>query len=198
MLAGAVAAARASNPALVSPNRPIRVVIAIGVAMSLLAGLSQRELWPFATWALIPGTMPAQVQVRGLVCSNAAGESFAVDHRAWGPLTEEELLSWLAGPYQRLSLPQQDAARAELLAKAEAARVRAAAGRSPAPHPSPLGPLAASSHLMHPALWRRPDRVPVTPCIALRYVARSWNVDSVAAGRGRIAEETLWEYRPAP
>jgi hypothetical protein len=178
------------------PPRRARMLVAIGVGMSLLAGLSQRELWPFATWKLMAGTASADVSTRALVCADSAGSLFGVDHRAWGPLTEEELLAWINGPYTRLTTGQQDAARAELLRKAEAARGRVRAGGSSSPAPSPLGSLAASSHLLHPRRWNRPEDAPPTPCATLRLVERRWNVDSVAAGHLTVAEQTVWEYRP--
>src|SRR5438105_15060319 len=157
-LVGALQSSR--REAASGPPSGIRLAVIIGVTVSLVAGLSRRELWPFATWALIPDVARPDVRIRGLVCANPAGRTFAIDHRAWDPLTEEELLAWLAGPFQRLAPALQDTARAALLRQAEAARRRVRAGRSVAAHPSPLGPLAAASHLRHPDRWNRPDQAP--------------------------------------
>src|SRR5258708_31503834 len=178
------------------PSRSTRIAVLVGFAMSMLAGLSRRELWPFATWALIPDIAPATAHIRALVCADAAGTSFAVDHRAWSPLTEEELLAWVGGPYERLSAAQQDSARAILLRMAEASRRRVRAGGSASARPSLLGPLAAASHLKHPDLWDHPAQAPRESCIALHLVERSWNLDSLAAGRSGIRERVIWEYRP--
>ena len=133
-----------------------------------------------------------------LVCADSAGRSMPVDHRAWAPLTEEELLSWLGGPFKRLDQPQRDSAAAVLLRLAESARARVLAGAGADASPSMLGPLAASSHLRHPDRWTGPKDVPTNSCVALRFVERRWNVDSLAAGRDTVLETTLWEYRARP
>lgn len=178
------------------PTVAVRRLIAVAVAMSLLAGFSQRELWPFATWALMPARSPSDVRIRALVCVDSADRPFAVDHRAWAPLSEEELLSWIGGPFARLAPSEQRSAMVALAERVEAGRLRAQGGLSPAPHPSPLGRLAASSHLLHPLRWNSPERTPATSCVALRFVERRWNVDSAASGRGTMTETTLWQLPP--
>ncbi len=184
------------GPGTGGPPVTVRRFIAVAVAMSLLAGFAQRELWPFATWALMPARSPADVRIRALVCVDSADQSFAVDHRAWAPLTEEELLSWIGGPFARLAPAEQRSAMVALAERVEAGRLRAQAGLSPAANPSPLGRLAASSHLLHPLRWTTPARTPTTPCVALRFVERRWNVDSAAAGRGAVTETTRWQLPP--
>lgn len=180
------------------PSRAVRCLILLAVGMSLLAGVSQRELWPFANWRLMPGVSPADVRITALVCADSAGRSMPVDHRAWAPLTEEELLSWLRGPHTQLDRPQRDSMAVVLLRKAESARMRARQGASADARPSLLGPLAASSHLRHPSLWTGPADTPANSCAALRLVERWWNVDSLAAGRDTVRENTLWEVREKP
>lgn len=189
-----------STPAAASPSPPSRAVgwlILVAVGMSGLAGASQRELWPFANWRLMPGVSPADVRVTALVCADSSGRSMPVDHRAWAPLTEEELLAWLRGPFTRLDRPGRDAASAALLRMAESARVRVRLGLDADARPSLLGPLAASSHLRHPTRWTGPGDTPAESCSVIRFVERRWNVDSLTAGRDSVREITLWEYREA-
>ena len=178
-----------------APSGAVRWFIVIAVGMSALAGASQRELWPFANWRLMPGVTAADVRIAALVCADSAGRNRPVDHRAWAPLTEEELLSWLRGPFTRLEPSARDSATAALLRMAESARERARGGLGVAERPSILGPLAASSHLRHPSRWTGPGDTPAEPCAALRLVERRWNVDSLAAGRDSVREITLWEYQ---
>lgn len=178
-----------------APSGAVRWFIIFAVGMSALAGASQRELWPFANWRLMPGVTAADVRITALVCADSSGRNVPVDHRAWAPLTEEELLSWLRGPFTRLEPSARDAAAAALLRMAESARGRAHAGLEVDEHPSILGPLAASSHLRHPDRWTGPGDTPAAPCAALRLVERRWNVDSLAADRDSVREITLWEYR---
>jgi hypothetical protein len=180
------------------PPLRIQVLICIGAGLGILAGVSRRDLWPFANWTLIPGMTATDVRIPALVCADSAGLNVPIDHRAWSPLTEEELLAWIGGPFHSLAATTQDSARAALLGRAEAARQRVRSGGRASLWPSLLGPLAAHSHLLHPDLWNEPADAPARPCAALRYIERDWNVDSVAAGSGRIAERTLWQYPAAP
>ena len=196
VLIGLWTALRTPSPALASPpTAAVRWLVLIAVGMTLLAGAAQRELWPFANWRLMPGLSPADVRITALVCADSSGRNMPVDHRAWAPLTEEELLSWLGGPFTRLDRPQRDSAAAALLRQAESARTRARVGLGADARPSILGPLAASSHLRHPKRWTGPGDTPANSCVALRLLERRWNVDSLAARRDTVREITLWEYR---
>jgi hypothetical protein len=196
VLVGLWVARRTPSPAIPSaPSNAVRWFIVVAVGMSALAGASQRELWPFANWRLMPGVTAADVRITALVCADSAGRNMPVDHRAWAPLTEEELLSWIRGPFTRLDPSGRDSASSALLGMAESARARARLGLRADKRPSILGPLAASSHLLHPIRWTGPDDTPAEPCAALRLVERRWNVDSLAAGRDSVREITRWEYR---
>ena len=177
--------------------RPVRLLILVAAGLSLLAGFAQRELWPFATWKLMADRTTADVRVRALVCVDSAGRSFTVDHRAWSPLTEEELLSWIDGPFSRLAPARQEAAAAALIVQVERARQRAARGLDPTSRPSILGRLAAPSHLLHPVRWTTPERTPASPCTAIRLVERRWNVDAVATAGDSVTVEFIWQHPAA-
>ena len=186
-----------AEPRASRPPMPVHFVIILAAGLGLLAGFAQRELWPFATWKLMADISTADVRVRALVCADSAGNSFAVDHRAWAPLTEEELFSWSWNRLTLLDTAKQSVVAVALVAQVESARQRARLGLDPAARPSILGPIAAPSHLLHPRLWTGPHDTPVTSCVALRLVERRWNVDSAAAGRGSVVVATVWEL-PAP
>ena len=179
------------------PPGVIHLVLVVTLGMSLLAGASGRDLWPFSSWRLMYTVLPAEVSVNALVCVDSAGRTFPVDHRAWNPLTEEELFSWLLHDYPNLDSAQMATARSTLHAQAEAARQRARLGESPAARPSLFGRWAASSHMIHPRIWNDAGDTPATPCASLRAVVREWDVDAMASGRDSIRESTLWEH-PLP
>lgn len=189
---------RAGSCAAPSPPRRVQFFVSLGLGLSLLSGLSQRDLWPFADWQMMHKMMAADVRVPALVCADSAGSTFPVDYRAWAPLTEEELQAWIEGPYTRLGLAEQDSARATLLRMAEAARLRVRRGGHAAALPSLFGRWAASSHLLHPRRWNVASDPPAEACGTLRWVERRWNVQDVAAGHGTITSTTVWQYPASP
>jgi hypothetical protein len=181
-----------------TPTRAVRFVIVIGSSASLLAGFSERSLWPFASWRMIPLVLTSDVSVPALVCIGAGGSVHNIDYRAWAPLTEEEMEGYFNGPFLRLPPVLQDSARAELLAMAESSRERVRAGGNASASPSVLGTWGASSHLLHPRRWSSPGDAPPDSCTSLRLVEHRWNVKDVAAGRGSITDTTIWEYPRSP
>lgn len=181
-----------------SPRLRVQAFVTLGLGISLLAGLSQINLWPLASWRMMHLRLPADVKIPALLCVDSSGSTFRIDYRAWEPSSEEDLETWIMGPLGKLSAADQDAARATLLRMAEGSRLRVRNGGSASASPSLFGRWAASSHLLHPRRWNAASDAPETPCVALRWVERAWNVQDRAMGRGAITETTLWEYRPAP
>lgn len=179
------------------PALAVHLLLAIATGMTLLAGLSQREFWPFANWKLMPDQAPREARLQALRCIDSSGARLPIDHRAWRPLSEEELLSWLQGPYAQLAPARQAEARRALLEMTEAARRRTRAGNDPGASPSVLGSLAAPTHLLHPDRWRRADDAPARPCRALRYEALRWDTDPAGPGFAAAHDSILWQ-EPAP
>lgn len=189
-----VAVRTVPSPADDRPPRALHALLSVALLMTALAGATQRELWPFATWKLMAHVTAADVSTVALVCADESGRSFAIDHRAWSPLTEEELSAWIGGPFLRLDASRQDSARRFLLRRAEEARLRARGGENPAARASPLGRFAAASHLLHPARWSTVESTAASPCAALRLVTRSWNVVERAGGDASVRESLIWQY----
>ena len=194
-----VACARAprGSGAASTPRRRVHLFLSVGLGLSLLAGATRINLWPLSAWNMMHLKLPTDVRVPALLCADSTGATYAVDYRAWAPLSEEDLDAWLNGPFAKLSAADQDAARDKLLRMAESSRLRVRSGGSAAASPSPFGRWAASSHLLHPRRWSEASDPPEMSCVALRRVVRAWNVQEVAAGRGVMTETTLWQYPPA-
>ncbi len=155
------------------------------------AGLTQRDLWPFAAWpikALIP--FP-DVGTQRVVAVDARGVEHNIDYRAWQPLGIDELTPWIIFRLPRLPPDAQDRAAAYLLGRAETARLRArgAAGD----FEGSLGPLTAPSFLLHPRIWRGPADVPAEPFVGLRVYEETWNLRERRREPQRVGRVLVFE-----
>jgi hypothetical protein len=173
--------------------RRIDVFVAFVLAVSILAGVLQKDIWPFTNWALVHHLSPKRFEdVLELEGVDADGRRSPLDARALQPLALEELRSWLKPRLDVLSAPERDALGRWLLGRAETARQRARAGRHVGSNERWLGPLAAPYHFTRPRPWDDPASVPDRPFVALRVYAASWDVDDPGRRERRLA----WEYRP--
>ncbi|MGH7702679.1 MAG: hypothetical protein ACREMO_06270, partial [Gemmatimonadales bacterium] len=125
--------------------------------VSLTAGLSGRDLWPFSSWRMMRWTSTEVVSELRLYGVDAGGVEYLIDYRAWEPLSLEELISWLDRIFPTLAPAEQDSAATYLLAVANQARERAQAGTRLGVNDRWLGPLAAPTHLLHPRHWEPPS-----------------------------------------
>jgi hypothetical protein len=178
-------------------GRRIDVFVAFVLATSLLAGLLQKESWPFTNWALVHHLAPTRFEnVLELEAVDADGRSWPLDARALQPLSLEELRSWLTPRLDTLSDGERAALGSWLLARAEQARQRARDGRRVGSNERWLGPLAAPYHFTRPRPWDDPAAVPDRPLVALRVYADSWDVEARLHAPGRRERRLAWEYRP--
>ena len=125
---------------------------------------------------------------------DAAGEEHEIDYRSWQPLSLEELHAWL-----KLQFPQLDPAAKErvagyLLGRANGAREQAL---------SPAGIAYANrwpwrwnapTHLLHPAIWSDPERVPRARFAGLRIYEESWDLQSADRDKPDIVRTLQYEY----
>ena len=177
-----------------------RLVVALVVGVTLLAGLTQRNLWPFSSWALMTSKPTRQMGVaptyQRLLAVDDAGREYAVDYRALEPFAVEELMAWMRKSFVRLPRADQDRAASYLLERLNVARARVRAGRSPSTQERWLGPLRAPFHLLHPKQWTSPETVPATPFVALRLYGEKWDLLERAADPTHFTRELLYEFRP--
>jgi len=128
--------------------------------MSLLAGITQRDAWPFTSHTIAVGRArpDAQVCLLELAGVDATGRESRLDPYSWMPVYESVLQYWLARNLDGLSVAERDVALSFLLRKAESARARRAAGGAIGPSRW-LGPLGAPYWLLLPRPPASPEKL---------------------------------------
>lgn len=170
------------------------VFLAYSLAVSLYAGLKQRDGWPFAPWPIVAVMPRPKATVLHVLAVDAAGAEHEVDYRAWQPIGYDELVPWVMFELPRLERAERDRAAAYLLDRAEQARQRVRAGGRPGHFDRWLGPLTAPYFLLHPKRWTTPDEAPAAPFLALRIYYDTWSLDARRPG-GDVSRDLSYEYR---
>jgi hypothetical protein len=193
---GLLARRRDEQAALDDDARRRRVsrFLAYALVVSFTAGLTQRDLWPFAAWPIKSLTPLPVASAYRLLGVDAEGGEHAVDYRAWQPLGVDELIPWVMLRFPDLADDVQDAAAAHLLAVAERARTAARAGGRVGTFHRFLGPLSAPYYLLHPRLWRRPEDVPAQPFVALRVYREVWSQMERREHPERVTRMLVYQY----
>lgn len=159
------------------------------VAVTTLAGLTQREAWPFTNWALFHHLAPQEFSGVTVEVSDAHGNTYATDSRMWQPIGEEEAESWLALRFASLNELQKRELAADLLARAERTRDAIASGRR-APNERILGALAAPYHFQRREVWG----AATPPFRAIRIVSMRWSPEERHLNPVAVRREVLYEY----
>ncbi len=179
-------------------RRARQMIIAWVVGSTLLAGVTQRNLWPLSSWALMTSAPTRQMgekpPYQRLLAVDDAGHEYVVDYRALEPFAVEELMAWMRYSFMTLARADQDLAARYLLERLNLARTRVRAGDSPGTQGRWLGPLRAPFHLMHPRQWTSPETVPATPFVALRVYGERWDLLERAADPARFTRVLLYEF----
>lgn len=172
-------------------RRAVNALLVFTLGISMAAGLSRRELWPFSAWSMIPDVRSAEVGHARVFGVGTDGREYVVDSRAWHPLQWEELIAWLDLRFTTLTAAERNEASRWLLDRANAGRVQARDGRRVGYLHRFLGPLTAPEHMLHPTVWSQPEDAPVEPFVGVRVVREWWNVDK---GRSELVREVLHEF----
>jgi hypothetical protein len=193
MAALVLRAERAGDPA--RHRRAVGRFILYAVAASFAAGLTQRDLWPFAKWPMAGGLADrtaANTRVRAV---DAAGAEHDVDYRAWQPMAFDELVPWMHRTFAGLPPDAQARVAAHLLRLAEQARARARAGGSPGTFDRFLGPLTAPYFDLHPRVWTSAADTPPLPFTALRVYRERWDQEERRRDPARVDRTLVFEHR---
>jgi hypothetical protein len=175
-------------------RRRARAFLLYSIAASFAAGLSQRDLWPFAKWPMAGGRADAEAENTRLRAVDEDGREHDVDYRAWQPLAFDQLIPWAHRTLPRLPPPAQERAAAHLLSLAEVARARARAGGPPGTQGRWLGPLAAPYFDLHPRLWRGAADVPARRFVKLRVYRERWNQEERRRDPAAVRRTLLLEH----
>ncbi len=198
----ALGLAMAAAAALPTDERRRRVLtncfLVFTLFVSFAAGLSQHDAWPFSSWRMMVGLTPPAtrtiptLRITGI---DATGGEYDIDYRTWQPLSLEELHAWLKAIFPRLNPAAKQHVAAYLLSRANRAREEALSPAGLAYSSRWLGRLSAPTHLLHPAIWSDPERVPRTPLVSLRIYEESWNLETAGCENRNMTRVLQYEYR---
>ena len=179
---------RLASDRLVRRRRVVHLVAYVAGA-HLLAGLTQKDAWPFTSHTIAVGRAHAEARVClvELAGVDDAGEEWRLDPYSWMPLYESVLHYWLERNLSRLTDAERDQALAYLLARAERARQQAAEGHAIGPQRW-LGPLGAPYWLLLPRPTPAPDRLTGLRVYQACWVPRERYADALRVRRRLLAE----------
>jgi len=166
------------------------------LAVTVFAGLTQRDLWPFSAWSLVAGDVPSPWNTTRMVVVDAEGREHRIDARAVEPLSIDELRGWLLQEFPRLDSTAQDRVLADLLNRVNTSRGRVAAGAPAGTNARFLGRFTAPLFLMHPHRWNTPQDVPEGPFTAIRYYEETWDLSRHMRGEDAITRRLLRAWPP--
>jgi hypothetical protein len=126
-------------------------LVAYVAGVSLLAGVTQKDAWPFTSHTIAVGRARADAPVclMELAGVDASGQEWRLDPYSWMPMYESVLHYWLERNLSRLTPAERASALSFLLRRAEASRDRLSSGRAIGPQRW-LGPLGAPYWLLLP------------------------------------------------
>jgi hypothetical protein len=176
-------------------RRAINLFIVYTVVLGMAVGLSQRDVWPFAAWPLVAGTVSRPLTHPRIVAIDAEGREYQIDYRAWEPLEFDELMAWKEQNFSRLERSAQDRVAAFLLGVVEQARQQWSSGRREHYLDYYLGPLSAPLFLGHPDYWETDAGIPGQVLVGLRFYDETWDVEERARDPSKISRRLIYEYR---
>ena len=173
-------------------RRAVNALLGYCVGLSLLAGVTQHDDWPFSSHTIAVGRprRGAPICMTEFSGVDASGGEWRIDPYSWSPLYDSVLQFWFEQNYARLSSEAQRRTLAFLLEKAEAARERLVRGQRIG-FERRLGPAASPYWLLLP---RRPAAP--TAYVGLRVYRACWTASEPAVGPQPRARTLLAEHRP--
>lgn len=181
------------------PTRRSLTNLFIGIVLFVTfgAGFSQRDMWPFSSWAMMVGLTPPATRslpTLRIVGVDANGNEYDIDYRAWHPLSLEELYTWMGRHFFKMGPVSQDHVASYLLQVANHGRERALSQGSLGLSNPWLGPLTAPTHVLHPAIWSHADAVPRNPFVGLRIYQESWDLETSESAPTKNMRALAYEY----
>lgn len=178
-------------------RRVTNLFLAFALFVSLTAGVTQHNMWPFSSWPVLAMPMPAASRVLPtprIVGVDADGVEHGIDYRAWQPLSLEELNSWLNLHFFKLNVAAQDRIGRYFLDRANVAREQALSPSGLAYPNRWLGPFTAPTHMLHPAVWAHAGNVPKTSFVKIRIYNESWSLEERQHNPSAITRVLAYEY----
>jgi hypothetical protein len=173
------------------------IFLAFALFVSLSAGVTQHNMWPFSSWPVLAMPMPAstrELPTPRIVAVDADGGEHGIDYRAWQPLALEELNSWLNLHFFKLNAAAQNRIGTYFLDRANVAREQALSPSGLAYPNRWLGTFTAPTHMLHPAIWAHADNVPKTSFVKIRIYKESWSLEERRHDPSAVTRELAYEY----
>jgi hypothetical protein len=174
-----------------SQSRAALRLIVFFLAITTVVGLTQREAWPFTTWALVHHMAPAEFGGIAVELVDATGAVHRGDSRMWQPIAQEEAEAWLSKRFRSMTDEERATFSGQLLDRAERVRWRLASG-SRSSNERFLGPLAAPYHFQRRPVWT----ADTPPFVGIRFTEVRWDVEKRARDDAAVESKVLYEYRP--
>jgi hypothetical protein len=179
-------------------RRLTNVFLVVVLFISFASGLTQHNLWPFSSWPVLAYPGPANGNYSALpriMGVDISGNEYDIDYRAWQPLELEELLSWIRLHFARLDPAARDRVGAYLLSRSNLAREQALSSAGLPYANRWFGPLTAPGHMLHPAIWSRPESVPHKSFVGLRIYEETWNPEERSHEPQKVTRVLVSDYR---
>jgi hypothetical protein len=174
-------------------RRAVNVLIAYTIAVTTAVGFTQRESWPFTTWALFHHLSPRQFDGLAFEFVDDRGGLHEADARMWQPTSDADVQAWMAIGFERLPAGDRIRLLRSVLARAETARQRlVATGR--APNEWLLDGFAAPYHFLRPKPWTEPATVAGRRFIGVRVVRMKWDVERRAADPRAVSRQVVDQF----
>lgn len=172
-------------------KKRVRWFVVIACLISLGAGATQRDWWPFSAWPLIAGELKKSVIHPRLVAVDENGAEVAIDFRALQPFEFDELMSWLNARFEKLDEGSRQQAMQYMLSLVHQGQGRMREGKSAGYFNRYLGPVTAPYFLLHPALWTS-AQYPQQTLTRLRFYREEWTLGDHVRTLHRVL---VYEYQ---
>ena len=156
-------------------NAVLRAVILCFLGACLVAGISGKNLWPFAPWRYVSYSVGDTGNFVQAVGVGGDGREHRLDARAFEPLEGPELLGYLDNRLERMEEAQRAALLQFLLKHLQEALVRAQQGRPIGTFARILGPFSAPVFQVAAPAWARQDALPER-LVGLRIYRVYWRI----------------------
>lgn len=175
-------------------RRAVQHLIAYVLAVSVAAGVLQKDDWPFTSHTIAVGLARADSRVcqTRFYGVDAAGAPWRLDPYTFTPVYDSILQYWIEQALPRLDAEERGHVLQFLLARAEQSRARLFAGQAIGPQRI-LGAAGAPYWLLLP----RATAVPPAPYAALRIYSVCWTPAALLRDPGASTWRLLAEWPQA-
>lgn len=155
-----VLAMRVSPGSSPASSGPCRALVAFVIAACLAAGLSGRDLWPFASWRYVRYAVADSGSFQRVLVIDESGGEHVLDPAAFEPLELAELQGYLLYHLGNLPDAQRSGLLRYMLERARTGLERRRRGEPVGTFARFLGPLAAPTFHADASPWAEGARLP--------------------------------------